>query len=296
VPTTFDAVPNLSGSQRALLASWLPGAEVVRDLSWGLVETTVLEVVLGGTRLVVKAGGAGDGHIRRELEAHAKLVQPWVAAGRAPTLLHGDVDAKVLVTHYLSGVLVEGRPEQGHPEIFRQAGELLAQMHAQDGVADAGYEQAENAKAVGWLDRGHRIAPEVEARLRDEISTWPDAVATLVPTHGDWQPRNWLIDSGTVRVIDFGRAALRPALSDLVRLAAQDFAGDPRLESAFFEGYGPDPREPEAWHRHRVREAIGTACWSYAVGDEQFERQGLRMIDDALSEAGAAPPPVRRSN
>ncbi|MGW6199374.1 phosphotransferase family protein [Kribbella sp. NPDC055110] len=30
--------------------------------------------------------------------------------------------------------------------------------------------------------------------------------ATLVPTHGDWQPRNWLVDNGTVRVIDFGRA------------------------------------------------------------------------------------------
>jgi len=37
------------------------------------------------------------------------------------------------------------------------------------------------------------------------------------------------------------------------------------------EGYGDDPREPAAWHRNRVREAIGTAVWAYQVGDETFE-------------------------
>lgn len=86
-----------------------------------------------------------------------------------------------------------------------------------------------------------------------------------------------------MRVIDFGRAALRPAMSDFARLAAQDFARSAALEAAFVEGYGPDPREPQAWHRTRVREAIGTACWAHAVGDLAFEEQGLRMIDDALA-------------
>ena len=86
-------------------------------------------------------------------------------------------------------------------------------------------------------------------------------------------------------VIDFGRADLRPAMSDLARLAAQDFRRDPRLEAAFFEGYGPDPREPHAWHRLCLSEAIGTAAWAYQVGDESFEAQGHRMIDDALAAA-----------
>jgi thiamine kinase-like enzyme len=146
-------------------------------------------------------------------------------------------------------------------DTYRQAGELLALLHGQAGIVDEAFEEAENARALAWLDRGHRIATEVESRLRDEIAAWPDAVATLVPTHGDWQPRNWLTDGGTVRVIDFGRAALRPAMSDFARLAAQDFARSAALEAGFLEGYGPDPREPQAWHRTRVREAIGTACW-----------------------------------
>jgi hypothetical protein len=86
-----------------------------------------------------------------------------------------------------------------------------------------------------------------------------------------------------VSVIDFGRAAMRPAMSDLARLAAQDFRRVPALEAAFLEGYGSDPREPGAWHRNRVREAIGTAAWAFRVGDESFETQGHRMIADALS-------------
>jgi hypothetical protein len=46
-------------------------------------------------------------------------------------------------------------------------------------------------------------------------------------------------------------------------------------------------RDLLAWHRHRLREAIGTAAWAYQVGDEAFEQQGHRMITAALStEAG----------
>jgi hypothetical protein len=54
------------------------------------------------------------------------------------------------------------------------------------------------------------------------------------------------------------------------------------LEAAFFDGYGADAREPHAWHRIRVREAIGTAAWAHMVGDTAFEEQGLRMIAEAL--------------
>lgn len=100
---------------------------------------------------------------------------------------------------------------------------------------------------------------------------------------------NWIVHEGVVRIIDLGRAALRPAMSDLTRLAAQDFRRDARLEAAFLTGYGSDPcvAEPgstDAWFRTRVREAIGTAAWAHQFGDESFEAQGHRMIADALSE------------
>ncbi|MCU1537316.1 MAG: aminoglycoside phosphotransferase [Humibacillus sp.] len=282
-PVRVADVAALSAAQVELLDAWLPGAVVTRDHGWGLVATTVLEVEHDGHLAIVKAGGASDHHIEREVRAHREWLPPWVDCGDAPRLLHADPAAKVLVTRYLPGRLVLGDPAADEPETYRQAGTLLAQLHGQHEQLDVDHEHRENAKALAWLDGDHRIDAATAHRLRALISSWPHEPATVVPTHGDWQPRNWLVDDGTVRVIDFGRAALRPALTDLTRLAAQDFARDPALEAAFLDGYGSDPREPAAWLRTRVREAIGTACWAHAVGDTGFEAQGHRMVAEVLA-------------
>ena len=274
---------DLSAEQLALLDRWLPGANVDRDHGWGLVETTVLEVTHAGSRFIVKAGGESDHHIAREIHAHLNWLGPWTSRGRAPTFEHGDVRAKLLVTRHLPGHLVLGSEYVDRPSTYRQAGELLAVFHAQTTSTDDDHERRENAKSLAWLNGPHRIAPHTVERLRAEIAGWPTPVATLVPTHGDWQPRNWLVHDGLLSVIDFGRAAMRPAMTDFARLAVQDFRRDPKLEDAFLQGYGADPREADAWHRNRVREAIGTAAWAYRVGDEPFEAQGHRMISDVLS-------------
>jgi thiamine kinase-like enzyme len=274
---------NLSPQQRALVNQWLPGATVEKDHSWGLVETTVLEITLGGSRLIIKAGGDQDHHIERELHAHLHWLHPWTSRGRAPTLVYGSADAKILVTRYLPGELVLGSEHADDPATYREAGALLALLHGQPVVTDDSYERLENEKSLAWLDRPHQITASTVERLRAEIATWPTPTATLVPTHGDWQARNWLVHDGVVKVIDFGRAAIRPAFTDFARLAAQDFRRDPDLETAFLTGYGTDPREAAPWHRNRVREAIGTAVWAYQVGAESFEAQGHRMIAEALS-------------
>jgi len=280
-----SAFGNLSPQQRALVDQWLPGATVERDHSWGLVATTVLEMTHAGSRFIVKAGGDDDHHIEREFHAHLNWLRPWTSSGRAPTLVHGSADAKLLVTRYLPGELVLGSKHADDRSIYRQAGELLALLHAQVVVTDDDYERRENEKSLAWLCRPHRIAATTMERLRAEIVAWPTPPAALVPTHGDWQPRNWLVHDDVVGVIDFGRAAIRPAFTDFARLAVQDFRRDPSLEAAFVDGYGSDPREAAGWHRTRVREAIGTAAWAYRVGDESFEAQGHRMIAEALSSS-----------
>ncbi|MEO7269213.1 MAG: phosphotransferase [Knoellia sp.] len=276
----------LSPAQRALVGEWLPGAAFVRDHSWGLVGTVVLEAVLDGDSVIVKAADEMDGHLVRELRAHREWLEPWVAAGRAPRLLHSDADAKVLVTQFIPGELVEGSPPEHEPETYRQAGVLLASLHAQLEAVDEGYWLRERAGALGWLDKEHCIEADVEARLRDIVESWPTPVSVLVPTHGDWQPRNWVIHDRLVYAIDFGRAALRPAYTDFARLAAQQFLRDPRLEEAFLEGYGSDPRDPQGWQRQLIREAIGTAVWAHQVGDVDFEAQGHRMLAAALDDEG----------
>nr|WP_269766849.1 aminoglycoside phosphotransferase family protein [Micromonospora phaseoli] len=153
------------------------------------------------------------------MDAHAAWLRPWTERGCAPALLHGDADAKLLVIRYLPAELVLGTEHADDPHVYRQAGELLALLHAQDVVTDDDYERRENEKSLAWLGRPHRIAAHTVRRLRAEITGWPTPSASVVPTHGDWQPRNWLVHDGVVSVIDFGRAAMRPAFTDLNRLA-----------------------------------------------------------------------------
>ncbi|MFC8523417.1 phosphotransferase family protein [Pseudarthrobacter sp. NPDC057230] len=104
----------------------------------------------------------------------------------------------------------------------------------------------------------------------------------VVPTHGDWQPRNWLSDQGAVKAIDFGRFDFRPAVTDFCRLTVQQWQQAPSLEAAFLRGYGEDPRSQSVWRMNLLREAVGTAVWARFVGDEAFESQGHRMLHQAL--------------
>jgi hypothetical protein len=161
-----SALGNLSPQQRAQLDQWLPGASVERDHSWGLVETTVLELTRAGSRFIVKAGGTNDHHIERELHAHRHWLGPWTSQGRAPTLVHGSAQAKLLVTSYLPGELVVASEHVNDPSTFGQAGELLALLHAQTVVVDDDYERRENQKSLAWLSGTHRIATATVERLR----------------------------------------------------------------------------------------------------------------------------------
>jgi hypothetical protein len=276
--------PSLSPCQCELIEAWLPGLEVEADLSWQLVETTVLRARVGEQVVVVKAGGAADHHIEREIRAHREWTGPWVRRGRAARMLHADVDAKILVTEYLPGTLVQGTAAAAEMDTYAQAGELLRAYHSQAAIEDRDYEPRINAKALAWLDAPHRIAPDAAESLRAMVRTWPQDPAVCVPTHGDWRCRNWLHDNGVLRVIDFGRAGLRPAAEDFERLAVREFVRHPGAEEAFLSGYGRDPREADAWFRQRARAAIGTACWAYQVGDRGYEEEGHRLIAEILSE------------
>ncbi|WP_241386075.1 phosphotransferase [Rhodococcus sp. CH91] len=283
-----DALERLTPHQRRLLTQRFGRTVVVEDMSWGLVATTVLAVDTGEGRLVVKAGGAPDRHIAREIDAHERWTAPWVRQGRAARMVFADRAAKLVVTEYLPGRLIHGTRAAAALDVYEQAGSLLAEFHAQEGVLDDGYERSANVKTARWLAAPHRIGPEITRRLRSMIGEWPTPAVVLVPTHGDWQGRNWLADeSGFVKVIDFGRAALRPAAEDFERLSAREFLRVPGAEDAFLRGYGDDPREPGAWFRQRVRAAVAVAVWAFHVGDEPYEAEGHRMIAEVLSRTSS---------
>lgn len=270
------------------MSAWLPDADVVADLSWNQVDTVVLHVRYDGREVIVKAAGGADHHLGRELDAYeGGFTSVWGRGGRAPRLRHADRGARIFVADRLPGELAYRTAEATNPAVHRRAGALLRVFHGQATRPSQGTDAAATRRALDWLDSDHDIALDVEERLRRALAVIPPVEAQLVPTHGDWQPRNWLVDGDAVRVIDFGRFAFRPAASDFTRLAAQEWRESPECEAAFFEGYGDDPRHPSHWLLMRLRDAIGTAAWAHQVGDDDFEAQGHRMIADALQEFDA---------
>lgn len=273
----------LSETQTAWVEARLRDPQLVRDMSWNLIESIVLWVRTSDREVVVKAGDSGNHHIDREIAAHPLFTRPLTSTGHAARLLDAFPEQRVMLLEYLTGELLEGTDAELLPDTYTQAGELLRRLHTQESREDADYEARTTRRALSWLDGPHRIEDSAAREARRILESDSAPPVSVVPTHGDWQPRNWLIDEGTVRVIDFGRFAFRPAATDLVRLTAKQWRGRPDLEQAFFAAYGDDPRDPARWRLHALREAVGTACWARKVGDDTFEAQGHRMLAEALS-------------
>lgn len=268
----------LDQTQQELLNEWLGRWEVVADHSWGLADTRVLEVESDEGRAIVKASGPSNVHLVREIRAHRTWTEPWRATGQAARLIGADEQAHVMAATFLPGHLVQGTPAQDDPETYRQAGRLIAAFHAQYEAFDATFNERLRERVERFLAAPHRISPPTVQRIHAEVSDWPAGGAVVVPTHGDWAPRNWLDDQGLLRVIDLGRCDLRVLEEDFARLGRQDFARDATLEAAFFDGYGHDPRDPATWRRVNVAEAVGTAVWAHAVGDLDFEAVGHQHL------------------
>ncbi|GAB4098995.1 aminoglycoside phosphotransferase family protein [Sinomonas halotolerans] len=289
----MTASAHLTPAWSALLREWFGEWELVEDMSWGLQGIHVLRIETGSGPAVVKASETGH-HIQREARAHRQMTGPLMALepARTPRLLHADPRAGILATAWLPGRLVEGSPHARSPEVFRQAGELLALVHVPR-EQTASYDPAALHKAGDFLERAGGLAPACQlaavGRLLDAHRTeqrW------LCATHGDYQPRNWIVDGGApasgpglVSVIDWGRAGYRPWATDLVRLehqCFQDAHDGARLRAAFYAGYGRDPaRTREAagtWLLDNVLQALGTMVWAHDVGDAAFEEEGRRML------------------
>lgn len=272
----------LSEPSRRFVEDHLDAPVLVADLSWGLTDTKVLRIRSSGRDFVVKAAGPDNHHLGREISAHESATHDLVERGYSSCLHASDRSTNTLITDFLPGRLVEGSSFELSYDIHAQAGAALRVLHDTDARADSDYEPKVIQKALKSMEQPHQISPQVEAKIRYRLTRYEPQTVTLVPTHGDWHPRNWLVDEGQLRVIDFGRFDYRPAATDLCRLTFQQWSAVPELERAFIDGYGPDPREQKAWPIYLLLEAVGTAVWAYQVRDAEFENRGHHMLDESL--------------
>lgn len=297
----MDPARQLRPAQVDLVRRWFPDHRVVADHTWPGQTSVVLELLTeDGDHVIVKAstGAAFDHHLDRELRAH-RLVGRDLGTG-FPVLIAADDDERILVTRHLPGHIAQGTDWEWHPGVHRAAGELLTrfqQAGPSTRAAQLGDELRERGTAGldGARDLITPVAWSAAAALLEQTVS---ITAALVPTHGDFQPRNWLVDpdrpddDGTpaVALIDFGRFDLRPWYSDLVRLHHRVTPTRPDLRDALLDGMGRDtgtpvgPEDLDGWRLENLVQAISTIVWATAMGFDDFADHGRDMLVRTLDE------------
>ncbi|MEU3569166.1 aminoglycoside phosphotransferase family protein [Kitasatospora sp. NPDC036755] len=209
---------------------------------------SVWEVVgEGGRRLFAKRHKNALMH-ERETTAY-RLLAPALGEGRTPALLAEDTRSLLAVTSALPGtpVISTALTTAEEREVYRQAGQLLATVHAQPTTG------APVVQYLPWAqERERALARARDARLSDEdIEVLAEATRAEPPPtvlaycHGDFGPRNWLVrrdgDRLSLGLIDFERSHVEaPARRDLMRATLQLTPHRPDLRAAFTAGYGRD--------------------------------------------------------
>ncbi len=172
--------------------------------------------------------------------------------------------------------------------MHRAAGQLASQIHQLDVDAhDVGAPRLYDQET--W-DRYLELAVPY---LDSEIIGWLERISagdhlfkglSLVPTHSDFSPRNWLINRSGANIslglIDWERARAGYWLEDVQRVAFDHWLKEPRLKTEFFDGYG---RSPTAVEEHQLKlislcNAVGTVSWATEHGDIEFADFGRRII------------------
>ncbi|MFI5804485.1 phosphotransferase family protein [Streptomyces sp. NPDC051561] len=259
---------------------------VVADLSWhGPLRNRVWEVESGppgmGFRRVVKQH-VTTSTFQREYAAYKRIV-PALGIDRAPLLASAHENTRTLILTRVPGVPVSALSLTAAEEIevYHQAGEVLALLHAQPAPAPT-------PGSVTWHDKLTQVQaellalPEASADLLAMLlSDGPPPKLPRVAVHGDWMPRNWLWDGRHLRVVDFEAAVGAPAAcTDLARLGYRVLRGRPDLDTAFRAGYGRNFTRTE----HRVMrqcaalDALQALQWGRLHSDKETVAQAHTMI------------------
>jgi hypothetical protein len=271
--------PELEDFLRGTLSS----PAVVADHSWhdGL-RPLVLEVRdRTGRSWVVKRYADADLYFS-ELIAYRR----WVPAleDRAPELRASDDNLHSLVLTALPGKTPERWQDS---DVQHQAGRLLRRFHDAESFPP---DDDANARMLYRLDR---VAPEARKLLapgvidfvRGEINALDRITAPpQVSCHLDYSPRNWLVEHGHLRIIDFGDAAPDTWIADFGRL----FVGwrlSPSGKEAFLAGYG---RMPTADDLALLRTSYATTLIAHVVvarerGYANYEAACQVLLDGLMS-------------
>jgi Ser/Thr protein kinase RdoA (MazF antagonist) len=261
------------------------------DLSWPGRSNSVLELTTAdGRRWIAKT--VDDDHYQQERRA----LQYWAPAlgSGAPELVIAADSRRLLVMTRLPGQRAEETAAGTDPAVHERAGILTRQLHEAGRPAqDDEFAAALAGRLEKWIARGRALLSPAEiafARRRVE-SLASFGPVTTVPTHGDNQPRNWVVDDcGQVGLIDFGLARQDVWVRDVQRMYFQQWEHRPDLRDAFYAGYGRIPGEADLvlLGCYLAYSGLSTVVWAHEFGDPEFEAQGHRILASLMGGAGPA--------
>jgi hypothetical protein len=203
---------------------------------------SVLKIVIG--KAYYRGDGAGTFELMRRLWANGfssenRLCIPepiaWIPAKQL--LLQGKASGRPLYDHLPT-------PEDGITRA-RNAGRWLAKLHSTDvGPASVPLPRSFEAdKLTVYADALAERHPDLGGRVQAVAATAAAVLADagsgpVVPTHGDYQPKNIYVSRRRTTVIDFDRHALAPAARDLAHFMGQCMTMS-WVRTGSFERIGP---------------------------------------------------------
>jgi Ser/Thr protein kinase RdoA (MazF antagonist) len=175
--------------------------------------------------------------------------------------------------------------------VHRQAGAWLSRFHG--GPRDLSPREhaeaaAETARAIHSAEKHlERARDLIGARDRETVRRHAAELTRLGPlphgyVHGDFQERNWLLDTGPGRlaVVDLERARPHAVVFDMVLLACGPWVGRPDLRAAFFEGYGREltDKEERSLRCLSALDAASAISWGVPHHDPEIVERGRATL------------------
>ncbi len=256
-----------------------------------------------GRKSVTWRIGSGDGtgfylkrhEFRHHYEAEVRALDTWASRlgpgswWAVPEVVATADELGAAILTELPGQIIEDSPPEPDDlrAAYRHAGRLARSLH--DADIDLSNEPRNQLYAPDGVER-HLAGSRTH--LDSSTCDWAEAILTapdawdgldIVPMHGDYSPRNWIIKGGdpTLKVIDWERSRPGYWVEDIQRMTHDHWLGRAHLRDAFFEGYGRTPTDAEWRHANQITlvNAVGGVGWAISHGDEWFAEHNRRTIE-----------------